>query len=32
MQRAIEGLDIAWVTVDPGDLRNVNTPDDLGAR
>jgi molybdopterin-guanine dinucleotide biosynthesis protein A len=32
MHRAIEGLDIAWVTVDPDDVRNVNTPDDLGAR
>jgi molybdopterin-guanine dinucleotide biosynthesis protein A len=31
MHRAIEGLDIAWVTVAPGDLRNVNTPDDLDA-
>jgi molybdopterin-guanine dinucleotide biosynthesis protein A len=31
MHRAIEGLDIAWVTVLPGDLRNVNTPDDVGS-
>ena len=31
MHRAIEGLDIAWVTVLPADLRNVNTPDDLDA-
>jgi molybdopterin-guanine dinucleotide biosynthesis protein A len=31
MHRAIEGLDIAWVTVVADDLRNVNTPDDLNA-
>jgi molybdenum cofactor guanylyltransferase len=31
MHRAIEGLDIAWVTVVPAELRNVNTPDDLEA-
>jgi molybdopterin-guanine dinucleotide biosynthesis protein A len=31
MHRAIEGLDIAWVTVVPAELRNVNTPDDLDA-
>ena len=29
MHRAIEGLDICWVTVAPADLRNVNTPGDL---
>ena len=31
MHRAIEGLDIAWVTVLPAELRNVNAPDDLDA-
>ena len=31
MHRAIDGLDIAWVAVPPGDLRNINTPDDLDA-
>jgi molybdenum cofactor guanylyltransferase len=30
VHRAIFGLDIAWVTVSPSDLRNINTPDDLG--
>lgn len=30
MQRAIEGLDIAWVTAPAPDLHNVNTPIDLG--
>lgn len=31
MHRAIEGLDIAWVSVDAAGLRNINTPDDLGT-
>jgi molybdenum cofactor guanylyltransferase len=31
MHRAIDGLDIAWVTVPATDLHNVNTPDDLGT-
>ena len=31
MHRAIEGLDIAWVTVPGDELRNVNTPDDVGS-
>lgn len=31
MHRAIEGLDIAWVTVLPAELRNINTPDELDA-
>ncbi len=31
MHRAIEGLDIAWVTVLPEELRNINTPDELDA-
>ena len=30
MHRAIDGLDIAWVTVAPADLHNINTPGDLG--
>jgi molybdopterin-guanine dinucleotide biosynthesis protein A len=30
MHRAIDGLDIAWVTVVATDLHNVNTPGDLG--
>ena len=30
MHRAIDGLDIAWVTVAPTDLHNINTPGDLG--
>lgn len=30
MHRAIDGLDIAWVTVSATDLHNVNTPGDLG--
>jgi molybdopterin-guanine dinucleotide biosynthesis protein A len=30
MHRAIEGLDIAWVTVPGTDLHNINTPGDLG--
>ena len=30
MYRAIDGLDIAWVTVVATDLHNVNTPGDLG--
>lgn len=30
MHRAIEGLDIAWVTVSAMDLANINTPIDLG--
>ncbi len=30
VHRAINGLDIAWVTVSAAELRNVNTPDDLG--
>ena len=30
MHRAIDGLDIAWVTVAATDLHNVNTPGDLG--
>ncbi|MEA3184526.1 MAG: molybdenum cofactor guanylyltransferase [Ilumatobacteraceae bacterium] len=29
LHRAIECLDIAWVTVPPAELRNVNTPADL---
>lgn len=29
MHRAIEGLDVAWVIVPTGELRNVNTPEDL---
>ena len=29
VHRAIEGLDVAWVTVPATDLRNVNTPGDL---
>lgn len=31
VHRALDGLDIAWVTVSPADLRNVNTPGDLGS-
>jgi molybdenum cofactor guanylyltransferase len=31
MHRAIEGLDIAWVPVPAADLRNINTPGDLGS-
>lgn len=31
MHRAIEGLDVAWVTVPPAEMRNVNTPGDLGS-
>ena len=30
MHRAIDGLDIAWVTVAATDLHNINTPGDLG--
>lgn len=30
VHRAIEGLDIAWVAVSAAELRNVNTPSDLG--
>jgi molybdenum cofactor guanylyltransferase len=30
MHRAIEGLDTAWVTVPAAEVRNINTPDDLG--
>jgi molybdopterin-guanine dinucleotide biosynthesis protein A len=30
MHRAIDGLDIAWVTVAATDLHNVNAPGDLG--
>jgi molybdopterin-guanine dinucleotide biosynthesis protein A len=30
MHRAIEGLDIAWVTVPVAEVRNINTPSDLG--
>ena len=30
MHRAIDGLDVAWVTVAPTDLHNINTPRDLG--
>jgi molybdopterin-guanine dinucleotide biosynthesis protein A len=30
VHRAIEGLDIAWVTVPAADVRNINTPGDLG--
>ncbi len=29
VHRAIDGLDIAWVTVTATDLRNINTPGDL---
>ncbi len=29
LHRAIDGLDIAWVTVPGNELRNVNTPADL---
>ena len=29
VHRAITGLDIVWVKVRSGDLRNINTPDDL---
>jgi molybdopterin-guanine dinucleotide biosynthesis protein A len=29
MHRAIDGLDVAWVTVAAGDLLNINTPADL---
>ncbi len=31
VHRAIDGLDIVWVTVSAAELRNVNTPDDLGS-
>lgn len=31
VHRAMDGLDIAWVTVPGADLRNVNTPGDLGS-
>ena len=30
MHRAIDGLDVAWVTVAATDLHNINTPGDLG--
>jgi molybdopterin-guanine dinucleotide biosynthesis protein A len=30
MHRAIEGLDIAWVTVPVAEVRNINAPSDLG--
>ena len=29
MHRAVDGLDVAWVSVDVDELRNVNTTDDL---
>lgn len=29
VHRALAGLDIAWVSVEPAELRNVNTPGDL---
>jgi molybdenum cofactor guanylyltransferase len=29
MHRAIDGLDVAWLTVSAGDLGNINTPADL---
>jgi molybdopterin-guanine dinucleotide biosynthesis protein A len=29
VHRALESLDVAWVTVDAADLRNVNTPLDV---
>ena len=29
VHRAITALDIIWVKVPPGDVRNINTPDDL---
>lgn len=31
VHRAIEGLDIAWVTVPADEVRNINTRDDLGS-
>ena len=31
MHRAIDGLDIAWVTVPAAEMRNINTPGDLGS-
>jgi molybdenum cofactor guanylyltransferase len=30
MHRAIESLDVAWVTVPLAEVRNINTPSDLG--
>jgi molybdenum cofactor guanylyltransferase len=31
MHRAIEGLDTAWISVPEAEVRNINTPSDLGS-